>query len=202
MERYPCICRRRLIVLLVLMAAASIQAQEKGRGKAPSQSAGVMPATGAAPPKTHLHLVFRLDQSGSAILIRAAEVEGEPLLAPSAGPFISEVSNGSEVVAVQAEIDPFEMRSFRGPEGSGLEGHHFQAAAEAEITVKVPDASLSRDLRRLSIRFFKREDGDLAQAVDTKVLDDLKQRGKVKQLSEIQGSLINEEIRRKFPPRQ
>jgi hypothetical protein len=118
-------------------------------------------ATEAPAPGSHLHLVLRLKQDGDPEVVSAVEVPGELVTSDvPAGDFVYEVTSNGQPLAVQAVPDPFEMRSFPGPQGSPIQGHHFDRAKTANVVVKVPQTDLARINRgKFAVSFYKIKPG-------------------------------------------
>jgi hypothetical protein len=175
--------------------------------QAPPRTAPAVPGARGVPPpaaaqgqgRTYLHCVFKLRKDGGYRLERAVQVEGAPLVSDeAAGPIIAEVSKGSDVVSVQAHIDPFERRGFSSPPGKGPQGHHFDSDDEAEVVVKIPDASLAdTDLDKLSVRLYRWQGADALEHIDRESLREYKRLNRVRGLSEIPGRVLGGEIRSK-----
>ena len=126
---------------------------------------------------SHLRLTVRVSQSGLAEVIAATEVSGEALLSDAArGDYVYEVAAGGRTLFVQGVIDPFERRGFPGPEGSPLQGHHFDREETATVVVKVPDAQAVREAAEvLSVRLYKlRPDTPSMDTIDSFQLERLK----------------------------
>jgi len=164
----------------------------------PAAAATVQAGTAASGHK-HLHCVFKIKPDGSYRLERAVEVDGDPLVSEeAAGPIITEVSKGSDVVSIQAHVDPFEQRGFSSQPGQGPKGHHFQSAEEGEVVVKIPQASLAdTDLDKLSVRFYRWQGSEALEHVDGENFKEYKRLNRVRGFSEVPGSVLGKELRSK-----
>lgn len=162
--------------------------EQQGRVKQLSEKAG-----------SHLHLVLQLTQDGEIEVIKATEVPGEaPLSDVPTGGFVYEVLDNDEPVAVEAVTDPFELRSFSGPEDSETHGHYIGRAETATIVVKVPKASLDNvKLDKLSIRFYRLKPEVNLEKIDVTELHRLKQEDQLESLMEVTGSKLAPEIKLK-----
>ena len=181
---------------------ADPMAEYQRLGKANHAAPRAVPSSSkaaSAKGRTHLHCVFKLKADGGYSLVRAVEVEGDPLVSEeAAGPIIAEVSKGSDVISVQAHVDPFERRGFSSPDGKGPQGHHFEKDEEANVIVKIPDASLSdTDLDQLSVHFYRWEGTEAIERVDRESLKEYKRVHRVSGLSVVPGRILSEEIRSK-----
>jgi hypothetical protein len=147
--------------------------------------------------KAYLHCLVHVSKSGKATLLRATEVEGEALMPEAtAGSFLYEVYKGSTLVGSQGMADPFERRAFAGPKNSKQEGHHFESLEEADVIVKIPGAKLSdTDLDQLALNFYQSEDNNHIEKLDAMALQDLKDKHKLRRLSEIPFKSLGEEIK-------
>ncbi|MCP4655151.1 MAG: hypothetical protein GY856_07000 [bacterium] len=134
---------------------APVGKPQQGEGEQQPRPAATVAA--AAPPSgSYLHLVLRVSEDGAAEVLSATEIAGEPLMSDEViGGFVYRVELGGETVSAQSLPDPFELRSFPGPEGTP-EGHHFGRAEAAAVVVKVPKAdAVKRDPERLNITLFR-----------------------------------------------
>lgn len=176
---------------------AEYQRQGKANDAQGRPAASVKPSSAASGHK-HLHCVFKIKPDGSYRLERAVEVDGDPLVSEeAAGPIITEVSKGSNVVSIQAHVDPFEERGFSSP-GQGPKGHHFQSAEEGEVVVKIPQASLAdTDLDKLSVRFYRWQGSEALEHVDGENFKEYKRLNRVRGFSEVPGTILGREIRSK-----
>lgn len=149
--------------------------------------------------RSYLRCVFRLSRDGRYDLIRAVEIEGDPAIPEeAAGPILAEVSKDGQVVSVQANPDPFEKRGFPAPDGKGPQGHYFQAADEAEVSVEIPGAALAdADLDKLSVRFYQWEGRDALHRIDRESLAEHKRVHRVRGMAEVPGPFLGSEIRSK-----
>ena len=165
----------------------------------PPVAQAAIQAAPAARHATHLHCVFRIKPDGSYKLERAVEVDGDPLITDeSAGPFISEVTNGTEVIAVQGMPDPFELRAFPRPGGNGQSGHHFESVGEAEVVVKIPGVGLAdADLDKLAVHLYKWQGTEALEKVDKGSLREYKFKNRVRGFSDIPAHFLGEEIRKR-----
>lgn len=142
---------------------------------APRTQRGRVQAAPAA--GSHLRLVVRVTQSGFAEVIAATEVSGEAVLSDEArGDFVYEVAVGGRTLVAQGVIDPFERRSFPGPDGSPQQGHHFDREETATLVVKVPDAGGVRKAAAvLTVRLYKLKSGTASmEKIDSTQLERLK----------------------------
>ena len=153
------------------------------------------------PEKTgsYLHLVLQVTQDGETEVVKATELPGEaPLSDLPTGNFTYEVLDNDEPVAVEAMTDPFEQRSFSGPEDSETHGHYVGRAESATIIVKVPKASLdSAKLDRLAIRFYRLKPEVNLEQIDVTELQRLKQDGQLENVMEVEGTKLAPQIRLK-----
>ncbi|MEN9308728.1 MAG: hypothetical protein RL173_2660 [Fibrobacterota bacterium] len=170
---------------------------------APAQSESAAPALAITKSgRSHLLCTFRITKSGKATLVRAAEVEGEPVLPEtSAGPLVYEVNNGAGLVSTEGLPDPFEMRATPGPAGSGITGHHFEHTDEAELIVKIPGTKLAdANLGQLSVNFYQYDGGDHVEKLDASLLRRLKANYKLRALGDVPARVLGNEIKLRSAP--
>lgn len=173
------------------MAAKTAQAGEAAPASAIAKSG-----------RSHLLCTFRITKSGKATLVRAAEVEGEPVLPQvSAGSLVYEVNNGAGLVSTEGLPDPFEMRATPGPAGSGITGHHFESKDEAEVVVKIPGTKLAdANLGQLSVNFYQYDGGDQVEKLDASLLRRLKANYRLRSLGDVPARVLGNEIKLKSAP--
>src|SRR5262245_24390311 len=148
---------------------------------------------------THLHLVLRITQDGEAEVIKATELPGEaPLTDAPTGNFAYEVLDDSQPVAVEAMTDPFELRSFSGPENSETFGHNIERAESATIVVKVPTAALdSVKLDKLTVRVYRLKPEVNLEKFDLDELQRMKQGDQVEKVLEVASDKLAPQIKQK-----
>ena len=101
--------------------------------------------------------------------------------------------DGNEALAVEATVDPFEQRSFSGPDESDTHGHSIGRVESAIITIKVPKATLSNaKLDNLAVRFYRIKPEVDLQQINVAALQQLKQADQVEDVINIEaGKLAN-----------
>lgn len=153
-------------------------------------------ASRAALGKSHLHLVLRITEAGATEVLSAVEIEGDALISDEpTGDFVYEVTEDGKTLAVQAIPDPFELRSFSGPEGTPQEGHYLSRAKTATITVKVPNAKLAApSLNKFVIQLYKVKPGEPLEKINPAVLYRLKQEKRLELRVNITGSKLAPQI--------
>jgi hypothetical protein len=198
-------------------AELALSPQAVSGNKQPDFNAKVAerPGQGAGPQKgqdrrtpsaaSHLHLVLEISDTGSVEVLSAVEVSGDAILSDEpAGDFVYEVRVGERTVAVQALPDPFEMRSFPGPEGTPQQGHNLERAKKATIVVKVPRmTATSALLNTVAVRLYKIKPSAQIDKINTSVLQKLRQDKKLEMRFNITSSQLGPQIRekvRKLPP--
>jgi hypothetical protein len=147
------------------------------RGGEPAARAQQGRVQAAPAARSHLRLTLRVSQSGLAEVVAATEVSGEAVLSDVArGDFVYEVAVGGRTLVVQGVIDPFERRSFPGPDGSPQQGHHFDREETATLVVKVPDADgVRKAAEALTVRLYKLRPGTASmETIDSAQLERLK----------------------------
>lgn len=151
----------------------------------------------ARPEGQHLRLVLRITEVGGAEVVGAAELPGPALFSElGTGDFVYELVSDGKTVVAQAIPDPFEMRSFAGPEGSPIEGHHSERAKTATLTISVPDMTLaSSSLERLSVRFYKLQPGAPVSKIDASGIQKLREENRLELRSEIPAAKLAGQIR-------
>lgn len=165
----------------------SLQARAPAKGSGPQLGRRI-----EAPASTHLHLVLRVTEAGTAEVVSATELPGSPPApAESTGEYVYEVSSGGQTLAVGSMIDPFETRSFPSKESGRPQVHMIGRAAEATVVAQVPDMNLgSAALRDMTFTLFKVKEGYQLSRLDAAALRDLKQQGKLER--RIEGSVGNQ----------
>lgn len=173
----------------------------------PGQGAGPQKGKGGQTPsaESHLHLVLRISDTGSVEVLSAVEVPGKAVVSDEpTGDFVYEVRVGQQTVAVQALPDPFEMRSFAGPEGTPQQGHNIERAKNATIAVKVPRMSAtSAGLDTIAVRLYKVKPSAPIDKINTSVLQTLRKDNKLEMRFDVTSSQLGPQIRkkvRKLPP--
>lgn len=153
----------------------------------------------AASAGSHLHLVLRISDTGSVEVLSAVEVSGDAIMSDEpAGDFVYEVRVGEQTVAVQALPDPFEMRSFPGPEGTPQQGHYIERGKKATIVVKVPRMSAtSALLNTVAVRLYKIKPSARIDRINPSVLRKLRQDKKVEMRFNVTSSQLGPQIREK-----
>lgn len=157
-------------------------------------------ATRTAPSQqSYLHLVLKLTEGGGAEVLSAAEVSGEAVISDEpTGDYVYEVTTNNQTLATQAVQDPFEMRSFSGPEGTAQQGHHIERAKTATIVVKVPKMNLeSAGLTNLAVRLYRIKPGAPIAKINTASVARLKQENRLETLIDVVKGKLAPQIRQK-----
>lgn len=135
----------------------AIDPERSARGDGEQQPRPTPMIAATAPTSgSYLHLVLRISQDGNAEVLSATEIAGEPLMSHEVtGGFVYRVELAGAALIAQSLPDPFELRSFPGPEGTA-QRHHFGRAEAASVVVKVPQAeAVKRDPEKLHIALFR-----------------------------------------------
>lgn len=192
----------------VLMQSTGSSAQDKAAmGRIPGNSVaqgGKGEQQGRVSNRTatngsHLQLMLRVNADGETEVLKAAELPGEaPVSDVPTGNFAYEVLDGNEALAVEATVDPFEQRSFSGPDESDTHGHSIGRVESAIITIKVPKATLSNaKLDNLAVRFYRIKPEVDLQQINVAALQQLKQADQVEDVINIEVGKLAPQIRAK-----
>ncbi len=171
--------------------ASRMATPEKGRG-------AQKPKGPSAPPEgQHVRLVLRITEAGDSEVVGVAQLPGRAVLSEvGTGDFVVEVVSDGSTIAAQAIPDPFERRSFAGPEGSPIQGHHVERAKTATVTIRVPDMTLGTPgLERLSVRFYKVRPGTPISKIDASEMRRLREENRLERRFEIPASRLAPQIR-------
>jgi len=149
---------------------------------------------------SHLHLVMEVDKSGNVNVLSAVNVKGAALNTTEAlGDFIYDVKLANKAVLVQAIPDPFEMRAFPGPKGSGMEGHHFEKANVARLVVRVPTSKVNlQQLSTIKMDLYKINKGKPIEKIDRAIFNKLKVDKRIKTIMTIPAVKLAPQIRQKM----
>lgn len=173
---------------------------DKARAEYPSMGSGLQKHSirSSRLAASHLHLVLRISEAGAAEVVSATEVPGEAVISDAApGDFVYEIMEAGRSVAIHAFPDPFEIRSFSGPEGTDRQGHHITRAKTATIVVKVPNVKLaSPNLNRINIQLYKIRPVVALEKMDATVLGKLKQENQIERRINIDLGKLAPQIRR------
>lgn len=176
-------------------AMAANPAQGKGEQKRKLQEAGTIPEA-----ETHLRLVLQVTEQGTSEVVGATELPGPaPNSETPTGNFVVEVTGSAGTMAVQAlPEDPFELRSFPGPEGSPYKGHHFERAKTARIVVDIPKTGLaSPNLEAIGIKLYKIKPGAPLEKINPAELQRLGRENRLEMMLAIPGGVLGPQIREK-----
>ena len=171
--------------------ASRMATPEKGRG-------AQKPKGPSAPPEgQHVRLVLRITEAGDSEVVGVAQLPGRAVLSEvGTGDFVVEVVSDGSTIAAQAIPDPFERRSFAGPEGSPIQGHHVERAKTATVTIRVPDMTLGTPgLERLSVRFYNVRPGTPISKIDASEMRRLREENRLERRFEIPASRLAPQIR-------
>lgn len=170
---------------------------DAGADQVPREELELSALTGA-PAEPFLVLVLRITRDGESEILSATEMVGEPPASDQAlSDFVFEVTDGSELLGVQAlPGDPFEGHSFGGGPGSP-EGHHFIELDEATVTVRVPKRSLDSVLDRVSLNLYRLEAGPEVEAFSPSVMRSLQRDQRLQLVTSISGAEIGDFVREK-----
>lgn len=168
------------------------------RGAADGAGDGPEREIAGAPASTHLHLVLRISEDGTAAqVVNAAEIPGDAVLSDSYdGPYLWQVSRDGKAIAAGSVPDPFASRGF-APPGSPAESQG--RSKSATISAKVPGASLSDPLESLSVRIYRLRpaaDGSGVAKVDAETLERLRREGRLESVAELSGKVLAAQIRK------
>jgi hypothetical protein len=179
------------------LASLSAQTREQEAGQGMQQRGGVKKIT--PPAGSHLHVVLRLTEDGTAEVLTATELPGEAVVSDvPAGDFVYEVASDQQTLAVEAVPDPFELRSFPDPEATSFQGHHRARAKTATLIVKVPKASLaSTDLDQLAMRFYKLKPDVQLEQINPAELRKLKESDQLEMQLAVPDHQLGPELRQK-----
>jgi hypothetical protein len=195
----------KTVVRLVAIAAGAwaaavptARAQVMGEPAARPRVVRQQPKGQSASPgaTSHLEVVLRASRDGRVEVVRATELPGEPVLADAVvGKYAYEVTREGKAVAAEGVIDPFELRAFPGPKGSGFEGHHFQPADSALIVVKIPGATLADAARQgLAVRLYRVQSEHRLEKLDVGEVARLKSGGELKLEWEVSGLELSQAV--------
>lgn len=149
---------------------------------------------------SHLHLVMEVDKAGNVNVLSAVKVQGTALNTTEAlGDFIYDIKLANKPVLVQAIPDPFEMRAFPAPKGSGLEGHHFEKAKVARMVVRVPTNKVSlQQLSTIKMDLYRLNVGKPIEKIDRTIFNKLKLDKRIKTITTIPAIKLAPQIREKM----
>jgi len=135
----------------------------------------------------YLHVVMEVSKNGNVKVLSAVKVQGAVVNTKEAlGDFIYNIKLANKGVLVQAIPDPFELRSFPGPEGSGQTGHHFEQAKTARLIVKIPTSKATlKQLPTIKMDLYKLKPGYQIQKINQTIFNKLKLDNRLKTVVKI-----------------
>jgi len=135
----------------------------------------------------YLHVVMEVSKNGNVKVLSAVKVKGAVVNTKEAlGDFIYNIKLANKGVLVQAIPDPFELRSFPGPEGSGQTGHHFEQAKTARLIVKIPTSKATlKQLPTIKMDLYKLKPGYQIQKINQTIFNKLKLDNRLKTVVKI-----------------
>jgi len=159
--------------------------------------------TAGKKPKTepyYYHMVIEVSRKGDAKIISAVKARGKSIINHDVlGDVIYQINVGNKPVLVQAIADPFQMRSFAGPEGSGLKGHHFEESETARIVVKMPSTrEIDRNLHTLKLEMYRIKAGPEINKIDLKVFNKLQKEKRLKTVIRIPAAKLAPQLKQKL----
>jgi len=154
---------------------------------------------------SYLHVVMEVSKNGTVKVLSAVKVNGTVVNTKEAlGDFIYNIKLANKSVLVQAIPDPFEMRSFPGPEGSGLAGHHFEQAKTARLIIKIPSGKAAiKQLSTIKMNMYQLTPGYQIRKIDSKIFNKLKLDKRLKTIVSLPSLKLAPLIKQKLilPPR-
>ncbi len=151
-----------------------------------------------AEPETHLRLVLQITEQGASEVVGATELPGAaPTSETPTGNFLVEVTGSAGTMAVQTlPEDPFELRSFPGPEGSPYKGHHIERAKTARLIVDIPKVGLtSPNLEGIGIKLYKIKPGAPLEKINPAELQRLGRENRLEMMLAIPSGVLAPQIR-------
>jgi hypothetical protein len=149
------------------------------------------------PAATHLHLVLRVSEKGSAEVVSAAEVPGAAVLPDAVtGDYLWLASRDGRTLAAGSVPDPFASRGY-APPGSPSEEHGRMEAAS--IVVRVPGVGLDTPLDSLALELYRLSpapDGSAMPRIDAGTVERLRKEGRLEQIARVSGAELASQIRR------
>ena len=207
----PVIKKTKLTGKLTSMPAYNTRSVQVSKGKGLQQGkqtmqrirmAGKVGSSGKNMKKgnSYLHVVMEVSKNGNVRVLSAVKVKGTPVNTREAlGDFIYNVKIANKGVLVQAIPDPFEMRSFPGPAGSGLTGHHFEQAPTARLVVKIPAGkAILRKLSTIKMDLYKLKPGSQIRTIDQKTLKKLQFDKRLKTIVKLPSLKLAPQIKQKL----
>lgn len=190
---------KTLSIPAVLIAFSTLApwACQATREASAGNAATAAPETAAATAPTHLHLVLRVGEKGTAEVVSAAEVPGDPVLSDAYdGPYLWQASRDGAAVATGSLPDPFASRGFAPP---GSRGEAQSRQEVATIVIKIPDIGLSGPLASLSVQLFHLRpapDGSAVPKIDAETVERLRQAGRLEPVARLAGADLAAQIRK------